>query len=93
MSEELELHDKVTLADGTEIPVEYLATIPNGHCFISPVGINIAEALSVFTDPEKTKTITYGDHVLTGYTVFVAVMQEQPGLYKIALRRRFEGEE
>lgn len=92
MQEDLEIHDKVQLADGSEIPVEYLATIPNGHCFISPVGVSIAEAMAAFTDPEKTKTITYGEHVLTGYTVFVAIMQEEPGHYKIALRRRFEGE-
>lgn len=91
--DDLELHDHVTLADGSEFPCDYVATIPNGFMFIAAQTNDLAAILGAFTDKAKTETITYGDHVLTGYTVFVSVMQEAPGQYKIALRRRFVGEE
>ena len=91
--DEVELHDTVTLADGSEFPCDYLATIPNGFCFIAVQTDNIGPVMAAFTDAEKTATIIYGEHELTGYSVFVSIMQELPGQYKIALRRRFVGEE
>lgn len=90
--EELELHDTVTLADGTVVPCDYLATIPQGYCFISLATADFS-VLSAFTDPEKTETILYGEHELHNYSVFVSLSQEEPGRYKIALRKRFVDEE
>lgn len=80
--QDLELHDKVTLGDGTEFPCDYLATIPNGYCFISVYG-NIGEIAAAFAN---TDTITYGEHILSGYSFF-SVTKEDEGRYKVALRK------
>lgn len=87
-----EFHDTVTLADGTVFNCEYVAVIPNGFLFASLLTDDPAAAMLAFMDNTKTAEITYGEHVLTGYTVFVALNQETAGHYKIAMRKRFADE-
>lgn len=93
MDEELELYDKVTLASGAEFACDYLSTIPIGFMFIALRTNDLASALPHFMNKNELARITYGEHVLERYTVFVSVTQEGPDSFKIALRKAFAGEE
>lgn len=93
MDEELILHDKVTLADGTVFPCSYLATVPQGYMFIAIPSDDIASIATAFSNREKIARITYGDYVLEHYTVFVGVQKEDDARYKVMLRKAFAGEE
>lgn len=90
---ENEFHDTVTLADGSVWNCEYVAVIPTGYLFAALLTDDPAAAMLAWMDSEKTSAITYGEHNLTGYTVFVGLNQESPGHYKIAMRKRFADEE
>ena len=84
--DDLELHDKVTLSSGKEFNCDYLATIPNGYCFISVLSDNIGEIAAAFSQNQE---ITYGEHVLTGYSFF-SIAKEENGRYKVTLRKGYE---
>lgn len=93
MNEELIINDKVTLADGTVFPCDYLATIPQGYMFIAITSDDLASIVTAFSDKTKTAAITYGDYVLEHYTVFVSIQSEGPSRNKVMLRKAFVGEE
>ena len=62
--DELIIHDKVTLADGTVFPCSYLATIPQGYMFIAIPTDDIASVAAAFSNKDKIARITYGEYVL-----------------------------
>ena len=80
---ELEIHDKVTLSNGIEFPCDYLAAIPNGYCFISVITDDAGAVAAAFA---QNPDITYGEHVLTGYTFFT-MAKEDGGRYKVTMRK------
>ena len=89
--EDLEIHDKVTLASGKQFDCDYLATIPNGFMFIAVHNSTPGEIAQFFTQTTETASITYGEHVLTNY-VFVGMQKESENQYKVMLRRAYVGE-
>lgn len=91
--DDLIIHDKVELADGSQFPCDYLATVPQGYMFIAITSDDIAAIVTAFTDSAKTSAITYGEYVLEHYSVFVGVQKEGNARYKVMLRKAFVGEE
>ncbi len=47
--------------------------------FIAIDDVTFAEAASIFSNPEMTSGMTYGNHYLKGYTNLLYVMQESFG--------------
>ena len=91
LGQDLELHDKITLASGKEFSCDYLTTIPNGYMFISVKTNNPVEIIQYFAQSNETEQITYGNHVLENY-VFVSMQKEAETQYKVMLRRAYVGE-
>lgn len=91
MENDIELHEHVKLADGKAFCCDYLATIPQGYMFISIKDAKMSEICDAFENEENTRTIQYGEHVLSNY-VLLNVKKEGVGRYKVALRKLFADE-
>lgn len=89
--QDLELHDKITLASGKEFNCDYLTTIPTGYMFISVNTNNPVEIIQYFSQSNETAQITYGEHILENY-VFISMQKETESQYKVMLRRAYVGE-
>lgn len=62
---------------GKQFICDYFSVIPiPPRMYIRISGTGIEQIASVFSDPEETCKITYGDVVIDGYTQLVAIIPE-----------------
>lgn len=71
--------DTVTFANGASYPCAFFATIP-GKAFVALSDVTFAEAAAIFSSPEMTNEITYGNYVLHDFTTLDYLMQEPYGI-------------
>lgn len=88
--------NKVRFADGTEIECKFFGLATVGKLFIS-VDLPFAQAAGIFSDPDKTRSITYIPNdgeptTLEFFTVFEYMVNEKDGSVRAALRKPFVGE-
>lgn len=73
--------DKVTFADGTEADCSKFLFLPDMRVmFVYLDNANWQNAIDIFSDPEKTKAISYGNVTITGYTNIDYIMPEAGGM-------------
>lgn len=87
--------DKVKFADGSEFDCLFFGQATVGKLFIT-VNLPFADAAVIFSDPQKTREITYTPHngettTLFDYTVFEYMVNEAEGV-RAALRKPYVGE-
>lgn len=73
-------------ATGKQFRTDYVAVIPYPPLAYIRIDAPIATVAEVFSDPEETAELWYGDVHLVGYTQLVAITPE-PGMIKIRLRK------
>ena len=89
---------KIELADGTKLTCSLCGLAhTTGRLLVEVYGITLMNACKIFDDPKKTASITMpyddGDKVYQGYVVLESVDVVEGGGVRVALRRRYEGEE
>ena len=73
--------DTITFANGLVCDCPYLSTLPQMKmAYVAVSGISFAEAAAIFSNPDMTREITYGDWVLHDYTQLQYVMVESYGI-------------
>ena len=87
--------DKVFFADGTEYECLFFGLATVGKLFIT-MKVTLTEAAQIFSDPNKTRQITFqpasGEATtLFDYTVFEYIVNERGGI-RAALRKPYVGE-
>ena len=63
--------DTIKFANGEVHSCSFLSTIPENdtmRAFIALSDVDFATAAQIFSDPEKTETMKYGEYRLVGYT-------------------------
>ena len=72
--------DTIKFANGAVFDCSYLATDGQGTAWIILDGLNIVESVSVFSNPDMTDVMEWGDYRLIGYTELVFVMVDRDGI-------------
>lgn len=84
---------KLLLSDNTELDIS-AAGAAEGILWIWLPEMSILEAALIFSDHNKTRTITaYGDVVHEGYTELIHLSTEYEGGIKVALRKEQANDE
>lgn len=81
--------DDIIFADGSKHKAVFFSVIPD-LAFVALAGANEAEMREIFSDPEKTKTITSGGTVADGYTVLEDVFPQPYGFQAVLSKPKKE---
>lgn len=66
--------DEIKFANGAVYDCAYLATDGQGTAWIVLAGLDIAESVAVFSNPDMTAEMEWGAYRLIGYTELAFVM-------------------
>ena len=73
--------DTIKFANGLVCDCPYLSTLPQDKiAFVAVSGVTFAEAAAIFSNPDMTQEITYGDWILHDYTELRYMMTESYGI-------------
>lgn len=73
--------DTIKFANGLVCDCPYLSTLPQQKmAFVAVSGMTFAEAAAIFSNPDYTNEITYGDWILHDYTELQYLMVEAYGI-------------
>ena len=72
--------DTIKFANGAVYSCPHLATLPElGIAYVALDDVTFAEAAQIFSNPEMTSVMEFGDWRLVGYTACRYVMRESYG--------------
>lgn len=81
------MNDVIKTATGKELSCDYFAVIPNPQqAYIRIVGLPLAEVATIFSNPNETVQLWYGEHYIAHYTRLVALVPEATAV-KVVLAR------
>ena len=78
--------DTIKFANGAVYDCTFLATVPDGSsftAFIALADVDFAEAARIFSDPEMTGEMEYGEFRLVGYTELAGLYQQPYGVQAV----------
>lgn len=88
--------DTITFANGSTHSCSFLSTIPEGAAktaYIALDDVDFAAAAAIFTDPEKTRAMVYGNMRLIGYTELIMLGVQPYGIQAVLRGGRDEIEQ
>ena len=81
------MNDVIKTATGKELSCDYFAVIPNPQqAYIRIVGLPLAEVATIFSNPNETVQLWYGEYYIANYTKLVALVPEATAV-KVVLAR------
>lgn len=75
--------DSIIFANGAVYSCTFLSTLPDGMAFIALDGLSFAEAAAIFSNPDMTGEMEYGDYRLVGYTELAGLYQQPYGVQAV----------
>lgn len=75
--------DTIKFANGAVYDCSFLATVPSGRAFIALVGVTFTEAAQIFSNPEMTLEMEWGDYRLVGYTTLEGLYFQPYGIQAV----------
>lgn len=72
--------DTIKFANGEVHSCTFCSTIPDGTAFIALDDVSFAEAAAIFSDPDKTSEMEWGNYRLVGYTQLVMLGVQPYGI-------------
>lgn len=78
--------DTIRFANGAVYDCTFLATLPDGSsftAFIALADVDFAEAARIFSDPDMTAEMEYGEYLLVGYTDLAGLYQQPYGVQAV----------
>lgn len=79
--------DKLKTATGKEFDCDYFNPFPPaGQINLRVLGISLATAVSIFSNPKETVQLWYGDQYESQYTGLVAIIPEMDAV-RVVLRK------
>lgn len=88
--------DSIRFADGSIRSCSFLSTVPDGStktAYIALDDVDFAAAAAIFTDPEKTRAMVYGNMRLIGYTELIMLGVQPYGIQAVLRGGRDEIEQ
>lgn len=78
--------DTIKFADGEIHKCGFLSTIPEGltnTAFIALTDVDFATAAAIFSNPEKTNHMEYGNYVLVDYVNLIMISVQPYGIQAV----------
>ena len=79
--------EKLKRATGKELSCDYFAVIPNPQqAYMRIVGLSLVEVATIFSNPNETVQLWYGEYYIANYIKLVALVPEATAI-KVVLAR------
>ena len=77
------------LASGKQFVTNYVSVIPEPErCYVRLSGYTIPEIAAAFSDPFETTQMIYGNTLITGFTTFLNIKNEEStGTVRVTLKK------
>ena len=75
--------DTIKFANGAVYECSFLSTLPEGKAFIAIPGLSFAQAVQIFSDPNMTSVMEWGEYRLVGYTTLAGLYVQPYGIQAV----------